>query len=55
MDTAGPGAVAQSFFIVVLQLIAVDLIFSLNSIITAIGMVERHRDHDRRGDASPWR
>ena len=37
----GPGAVSQSFFIVVLQLIAVDLIFSLDSIITAIGMVDR--------------
>jgi predicted tellurium resistance membrane protein TerC len=36
----GPGAVSQSFFIVVLQLIAVDLIFSLDSIITAIGMVQ---------------
>ncbi len=35
-----PHAVAQSFFIVVLQLIAIDLIFSLNSIITAIGMVK---------------
>ncbi len=35
-----PHAVAQSFFIVVLQLIAVDLIFSLDSIITAIGMVK---------------
>ena len=31
---------AQSFFVVVLQLIAVDLIFSLDSIITAIGMVK---------------
>ena len=34
------GAVSQSFFIVVMQLIAVDLIFSLDSIITAIGMVK---------------
>ena len=39
-EGTGPGAVSQSFFIVVLQLIAVDLIFSLNSIITAIGMVK---------------
>jgi len=31
-------AVSQSFFWVVVQLIAVDLIFSLDSIITAIGM-----------------
>jgi predicted tellurium resistance membrane protein TerC len=35
-----PGAVSQSFFIVILQLIAVDLIFSLDSIITAIGMAQ---------------
>jgi predicted tellurium resistance membrane protein TerC len=39
-ESSGPNAVAQSFFIVVLQLIAVDLIFSLDSIITAIGMVK---------------
>lgn len=35
----GPSAASQSFFVVVLQLIAIDLIFSLDSIITAIGMV----------------
>ena len=35
----GPHAVSQSFFVVVVQLIAIDLIFSLDSIITAIGMV----------------
>ena len=34
------GAVSQSFFWVVVQLVAVDLIFSLDSIITAIGMAE---------------
>ena len=34
------GAVSQSFFWVIVQLIAVDLIFSLDSIITAIGMAE---------------
>jgi predicted tellurium resistance membrane protein TerC len=33
-------AVADSFFWVVVQLIAVDLVFSLDSIITAIGMAE---------------
>jgi predicted tellurium resistance membrane protein TerC len=33
-------AASQSFFWVVMQLIAVDLIFSLDSIITAIGMVQ---------------
>ncbi len=36
----GPSLRSQSFFVVVLQLIAVDLIFSLDSIITAIGMAE---------------
>ena len=39
-EGTGPGAAAQSFFIVILQLIAIDLIFSLDSIITAIGMVK---------------
>jgi predicted tellurium resistance membrane protein TerC len=34
------GAVSQSFFWVIVQLIAVDLIFSLDSIITAIGMAQ---------------
>jgi predicted tellurium resistance membrane protein TerC len=33
-------AASQAFYLVVLQLIAVDLIFSLDSIITAIGMVK---------------
>ena len=31
----------QAFFWVIMQLIAIDLVFSLNSIITAIGMVEQ--------------
>jgi predicted tellurium resistance membrane protein TerC len=35
------GAVARSFMLVVIQLVAVDLVFSLDSIITAIGMVDR--------------
>lgn len=35
-----PAAAADSFFWVVVQLIAVDLVFSLDSIITAIGMAE---------------
>ena len=40
-DAEGPVAVAtQAFYLVVLQLIAVDLIFSLDSIITAIGMAQ---------------
>jgi predicted tellurium resistance membrane protein TerC len=38
----GTGAVvSQAFSIVVLQLIVIDVIFSLDSIITAIGMVEQ--------------
>ncbi len=38
----GAGRVAvQSFALVVAQLVVIDLIFSLNSIITAIGMVDR--------------
>src|SRR5687768_6233707 len=36
----GAAAASQAFYLVVLQLIAVDLIFSLDSIITAIGMVK---------------
>ena len=40
-ENVTPGAVSQSFTIVILQLIAVDLIFSLDSIITAIGMVQQ--------------
>jgi len=40
-DGDGPaGATPQAFSLVVMQLIAVDLIFSLDSIITAIGMAE---------------
>ena len=41
-DHVAPTAVvSQSFFWVVVQLIAIDLIFSLDSIITAIGMVRQ--------------
>jgi predicted tellurium resistance membrane protein TerC len=39
--TEGGAAVAQSFTLVVVQLVAIDLVFSLDSIITAIGMVDR--------------
>jgi predicted tellurium resistance membrane protein TerC len=38
---AESGPVTQSFMLVVMQLVAVDLVFSLDSIITAIGMVDR--------------
>ena len=38
-EADGPGgAVAKSFALVIVQLVAVDLVFSLDSIITAIGM-----------------
>ncbi len=40
-EEAAPGVVSHSFALVVVQLIAVDLIFSLDSIITAIGMVSQ--------------
>jgi len=40
-DPTGPGVASQSFSVVVAQLVVVDLIFSLDSIITAIGMVQQ--------------
>jgi predicted tellurium resistance membrane protein TerC len=40
-EAATPAASPQAFFWVIMQLIAVDLVFSLDSIITAIGMVEQ--------------
>ena len=43
---------AQSFALVVAQLVAVDLIFSLNSIITAIGMASDIEIMIARGGAS---
>lgn len=39
-ESKGKPTVAQSFFWVVVQLIAIDLVFSIDSIITAIGMAE---------------
>jgi predicted tellurium resistance membrane protein TerC len=38
-EAEAPSAAVQSFTLVIVQLVAVDLIFSLDSIITAIGMV----------------
>src|SRR5690349_6302699 len=38
---AKSGGIPQSFLLVVIQLVAIDLVFSLDSIITAIGMVDR--------------
>ena len=40
-EAATPAASQQAFFWVIMQLIAIDLVFSLDSIITAIGMVEQ--------------
>jgi predicted tellurium resistance membrane protein TerC len=41
-EGVGPAAIAhQAFYVVVLQLIVIDLVFSLDSIITAIGMVQQ--------------
>jgi predicted tellurium resistance membrane protein TerC len=39
-DAAGRAPKTQAFFWVVIQLIAVDLVFSIDSIITAIGMAQ---------------
>ena len=38
--TAGAAAAKSAFWLVVLQLVAVDMVFSLDSILTAIGMAE---------------
>jgi predicted tellurium resistance membrane protein TerC len=40
-DSGDGRLVTQSFAIVVAQLVAIDLVFSLDSIVTAIGMVDR--------------
>jgi predicted tellurium resistance membrane protein TerC len=39
-EKTGAGVVTQSFAVVVAQLVAIDLVFSLDSIITAIGMAQ---------------
>jgi predicted tellurium resistance membrane protein TerC len=39
-DGATPGVVHASFSLVILQIVAIDLIFSIDSIITAIGMAQ---------------
>lgn len=39
-DSAGKAIKTQSFFWVIVQLIAVDLVFSVDSIVTAIGMAQ---------------
>ncbi len=39
-DAHGPSAVEASFTAVILQIMVVDLVFSLDSIITAVGMVD---------------
>ncbi len=43
-------AVKATFTAVILQIMLVDLVFSLDSIITAVGMVDDVRGDDRRGD-----
>jgi len=37
-----------AFFWVIIQIIVIDMVFSLDSIITAIGMAQDLRHHDRR-------
>ena len=38
---ADAGAVRSTFWIIIVQLVAIDLVFSLDSILTAIGLVEQ--------------
>jgi predicted tellurium resistance membrane protein TerC len=39
-DAAGKAVRTQAFYLIVMQLVAVDLVFSVDSIITAIGLAE---------------
>jgi predicted tellurium resistance membrane protein TerC len=39
-DAAGKAVRTQAFYLIVIQLVAVDLVFSVDSIITAIGLAE---------------
>ena len=41
--------VAPSFAAVIVQIMLLDIVFSLDSVITAVGMAERPVGHDRRG------
>ena len=38
-----------TFPAVIFQIIMIDIVFSLDSIITAVGMVDEMRGHDRSG------
>jgi predicted tellurium resistance membrane protein TerC len=40
-DAAEPDTAGRAFSLIIVQLVAIDLVFSLDSIITAIGMVEQ--------------
>lgn len=42
---AGAGAAAVSFGSVIVQILLLDIVFSLDSVITAVGMVDTHPDH----------
>ena len=49
-EDASAGAKAKAAFsAVIIQIMVVDLVFSLDSIITAVGMVDDLRGDDRRG------
>ena len=39
-ETGGPKAVARSFVAIIAQIMVLDIIFSLDSVITAVGMVD---------------
>ena len=44
----GSARVAPSFAAVIVQIMLLDIVFSLDSVITAVGMAERSADHGRR-------
>ena len=46
---------AASFAGVIVQILLLDIVFSLDSVITAVGMAERRGRHDRWPWSSPWR
>ena len=39
-ETEGPKAIAKSFMAIIVQIMILDIIFSLDSVITAVGMVD---------------
>ena len=46
----GSARVAASFVSVIMQIMLLDIVFSLDSVITAVGMVDERLGDDRRGD-----